>query len=224
MKTVRYAFILLAAVFVSGAAAHLSARPRQNPKVRVKEITPALVGGNLVLNLRIENLFTPKIVGTIQSGLPSIVQIHIQLLENQRVRLFDKSIFKRITYNIWDEYYTVECDTVIEKVRNFEALKVKSSLLRNLVLLARKRLNPASHYLLRIRAGISPISAIQSHKFNSWLRESRTTQSEIVSDERSSGFRLNISNLVSFFIGNDHRRKSRSAIEEFTFQLMDLQR
>jgi hypothetical protein len=224
LRTVRYdrkkfLSLLLTSIFFFAPVQAGSA-----PEIKVRKVEPVLRDGKLYVNIRIDNLFTRKVIGTIQSGLPSAVLVEIQLLEKGRRKVAQKQIVQSISYNIWEERYTIVSDSTSEKLRDFDRALERGSAVENAFIVDARFLQPETTYILKVQVEISPISSLQTQKLSDWLQESDETQSEIVSGERSSGFKFNLSKLVSFLVGGNSKSANSSPGHKFEFRLADLQK
>ena len=190
-------------------------------QIRVVRLVPIVEAGELRARLQVENLFSKKITGTIQSGLPCIVEIEIVLQENGK-KIVQKTDFKRILYNLWEEKYEIRTEDTTVVFSELQQVIRQCSDSAVVRLSDHSLLQPNSTYVLKVRVSIAPISNIQSQKLENWLREPNYTESDITSEEQTSGFKLNISQLVSFFIGGGKRRENVSPWFEVRFKTADI--
>jgi len=168
-------------------------------EILVERITPGLSGDSLVVSADFKNLFSRKIVGTIQSGLPSIVEIQIKLFEGTK-QIVRKPISRSIEFDVWEERYRVRSPDTTQVYFEFEQVKQAANRLMNVFLISKALLAATKNYTIQIRVGIIPISAHQANKVSYWLENPNQSEEAIASDNRSSGFSLNINKLVSFFV------------------------
>ena len=194
----------------------------QDAEVRIKRVTPRVSQARLAVTIEIENLFSEKIIGTIRSGLPSVVFVDIELAEKGGRRIARQRIVQSISYDIWQERYTIERDTLRRTLANFDSMQQASSTLHDIEMSALAQLKGQLSYVLTVQAGISPISGRQSQKFSSWLQDSDEIRSDVGSLERAAGFQLNLSKLVSFLIGGDKRRGNTSPERRIEFRISEL--
>jgi len=209
-------------LLISLNVSYLSGQEKES--IRIEQITPQLSDGHLTVSAVFQNLFSNKIVGTIQSGLPAIIQIEIQLLEKGGKQVARQQTARTISYNIWEERYVIHEDTAVV-FTDFEKAKEFSSRLENAAVVARNKLKDEVTYYLQIQVGIIPISASQSEKVTDWLLDPNQTEERLASEERASGFKLNLNNLISFFVGG--KKKSQYNSEWFSskvFRIGDLER
>ena len=188
-----FIFILISVIFSSLAFAQAGG------EIRGERITPGLSGDSLVVSADFKNLFSRKIVGTIQSGLPSIVEIQIKLLEGTK-QIVRKPISRSIEFDVWEERYLVRSPDTTQVYFEFEQVKQAANRLMNAFVISKALLAATKNYTIQIRVGIIPISAHQANKVSYWLENPNQSEEAIASDNRSSGFSLNINKLVSFFV------------------------
>jgi len=81
-------------------------------------------------------------------------------------------------------------------------VKQATNRLLNVVLISKGLLTATQNYTIQIRVGIVPISAHQANKVSYWLENPNQSEEAVASDNRASGFSLNINKLVSFFVSN----------------------
>ncbi len=194
-----------------------------NGQIRVEQIEPGLNHGYLTVSAVFQNLFSPKIVGTIQSGLPSIVEIEIKLLREGKKSILHKHMSRSISYNIWEERYAIQSEDTTEFCNELEKAKYLTSRLNGFALIKSSLLDPAAHYLIQIRVGIIPISSSQGARITDWLLNPNQTEEDLASEDRASGFKFNLSNLISFFIdGKKHSRYISDWHSSKPFRLTEL--
>jgi hypothetical protein len=195
-----------------------------NNGIRIEAITAGLSRDSLVVSARFENLFSEKIIGTIKSGLPSIVQIEMRLLESGSKMIVRRQIVHNIAYDIWEERYTISNGKKLV-LQSFEAVQISATHLKEIHLSEVMRLRPGIDYSVQMRVGIIPISSMQANRVSDWLRDPHQTEESVASDDRDSGFQLNLNKLVSFFVNRNKKSAYTSAwYSSGIFKLDDLNR
>lgn len=190
-------------------------------KIVIEQVTPDLVGDSLVVSAQFKNLFSQKIVGTIQSGLPSIIQIEIKLLQANDKSILQKFISRKIAYDIWAERYLISSRDTTEVYTKFDDVEQNCSRLESEKLVAKSKLATNNSYSVQIRVGIVPISTLQAEKVSDWLEDPNQTEEFLASENRTSGFELNLNKLLSFFINSKKQSRYNSAwfsSKSFTIQ------
>ena len=193
-------------------------------QIRVENMTPQIRNGRLVVSADFRNLFSTRIVGTIQSGLPSIVQIEIKLRNASNKTVFRRLISRRISYDIWEERYTIAGDDTVRVLTDFQAVKAQSSRLEKEAITPPAALDTSQPYTIEIRAGIVPISTAQAEKVMDWLLDPNQTEEYLASENRASGFELNLNKLVSFFVSRKKSTYTSGWYKSNKFRIRDLKR
>lgn len=201
-------------VFNSGFAMNyppLSSPPQDDGNIRVDGIEPKWSNDTLKVSAVFKNLFSRKIIGTIQSGLPSIIQIEIKLTDLDKKNIAHAFISRTIKYDIWEEQYYVEWGDTTLTFANLDKVMETCGQLQNAALAQTGVLNPRLKYVIQMRVAIIPITTKQADKVSSWLLNPNQTEESVASQNRASGFKMNLNKLVSFFLGS--KKKSRYSSE-----------
>ncbi|MFQ5639569.1 MAG: DUF4390 domain-containing protein [bacterium] len=197
--------------------------PGSSDDIRVNQIVPKLHNNNLAISAVCDNLFSEKIIRTIQSGLPSIVQIEIKLLTGNGREILTKHILRSISYDIWSELYSVDEKDSSKIYDDLAEVKKISSRIDNVILTPKNLLQNNVAYKIQMRVGIIPISSHQGDKVSDWLLDPNQTEETLASDDRASGFKFTLNNLVSFFVGGKKRSKYVSKwFSAETFRIREL--
>ncbi len=189
---------------------HCPGNASDKTEIVVAKIQPEIIEKQFAISASIENLFSRKIVSTIQSGLSSIIRFEINVAESGGPTIFDKSIIYSISYDIWDERYQIEKSDTTIYFDTFEQATSHGSAISGLKLFHSGLLDAGKIYYIKIRAQILPISAEQGHKAVEWLRNPEQPDEILLSGGRTSGFQLNVDKMLSFFIGRKSRLQHRS--------------
>ncbi len=173
----------------------------ETAEIGVKNIIPRLQNDTLKVSAEFVNLFSEKIIGTIRSGLPSIVQIELKLIDPRGRQIARKFISRSIEYDIWGEKYYLIRNGRKKTFQNFAEAEKACTQLQDEKLFFRKNGPDDKAYTVQIRVGIIPISSGQAEKVSDWIMDPNQTEETVASDNRTTGFELNINKLISFFVG-----------------------
>lgn len=190
--------------------------------IAVKDISVEAKHDTVFVRADLQHLFSKKIIGMIDSGLPSIIETELRIrVDSSDKTVWQKKHLTRIEYDLWGERYLVTDDTVrsfpdFESVRdNCEKLTVKSIRVNSL--------ESGVRLVVQIRVHLFPISSEQASKAYGWLTNPSQTEENLPSDERSSGFSLNLNRLISFFV-NKKKSNESNWYESPPFSPSDLAR
>ncbi len=195
----------------------------QSDDIWVERIAPVLQDSVLAVSVEVKNLFSPRITGTIQSGLPSIIQIEIRLEDDGGQEVAYKFISRQISYDIWEERYTVDGGDTVLVFSEFDSVMAFGRRLDLEALTPVAELDARQTYVVQVRAGIVPISTRQAERVSDWLLDPNQTEERIASEQRSSGFELNLNKLVSFFVNRNSKPDFASSwFSSRKFRIYDL--
>lgn len=190
--------------------------------IEVKNISVEAQHDTVVVRADLQNLFPKKIVGMIDSGLPSILETELRIV----VSATDKTVwhekhYRQIEYDLWGERYVVTADSV----RTFPTFDAVSHDCEKLIVktIGINSLDTNTRHEVQIRVHLFPISSQQASKAHGWLTNPSQTEENLPSDERSSGFSLNLNRLISFFV-NQKKSSTSDWFESPPFSPSDLVR
>ncbi|MGH7456686.1 MAG: DUF4390 domain-containing protein [bacterium] len=172
---------------------------------RVVSIIAKPVEQHLAVSVQLADLFSPKIANTIRSGLPAVIRFDFRLVEepNREARQITRSV--RILYDVWSERYRIAINGQEQIASTFAEMEKFCTGFEAEKLLPLAQLSPQKTYKLRLQVAVIPISAKQDQQLRDWLEASDATEESAPGEDRATGFRLNLSKLVSFFWGKKER-------------------
>jgi len=157
------------------------------------------------VSVQLADMFHPKIVNTIRSGLPAVIRFDFRVLETPDHEIQQALRSLRIVYDLWSDRYHLRFDQREQFVPNFAELEKICHNFEEPNLLSLARLSAQKNYQLRLQVAVIPISAKQDQQLRDWLAGSTDTAESAPGENRSAEFRLNISKLFSFFGGKKER-------------------
>jgi hypothetical protein len=175
----------------------------QNP--RVVSVLAKPIEQHLAVSIQIASVFSAKTISTIRSGLPAVIRFEFHLREepDRDVQHLTRSL--HILYDLWSERYRLRFNGHEQFVANFAEVEKICSDFEESQLLPLSRLSPHKTYRLRVQVAVIPISAKQDQQLRDWLEASGAAEESAPGEDRASGFRLNLSKLLSFFLGKKDR-------------------
>ena len=192
-------------------------------EILVAEIQPELVDGRLAVSARCRNLFSRKSISTLQSGLPAVVRVDIDLLEASQERslfssgegdyrsVYAAELVRSISFNIWNERYSIRRGETTAVFSEFDSARQAVGRIDRESLVEAAQLKPMSTYAVRLRVQLVPISAEQEDKVADWLRNPHRLDEDLGTEERERGLQFNASELISVFWGRKKPARDSSA-------------
>lgn len=179
---------------------------------------------SLTVGFSLDNFFTGKFLRTLQSGITLQTEVQVNLLDQQDKTVAERLLAGRVGYDVWEQMYLLEgMGGPFQRFSSLPELKEKFSTINNLCLWDINNLMPAVSYRCRVRVKVILLNREQSEKLKWWLQGSDPTEEDSPSQERSTGFKLNINQLVQLFFNRDDNPEEYTR-EETTrlFRMEDL--
>jgi len=189
LKKIYYFFLLL---LVAEATA-------QTPRVISILAKPA--ADSLTVSVQLADIFSPKIVNTIRSGLPAVIRFDFRLLEEPDHELQQMTHSLRVLYDLWSDRYRLQFNQREQIAASFAEMEKLCTKIDTLRLMPRRRLVPQKMYRLRLQVAVIPISAKQDQQLRDWLEVAGDAEESTPGEDGAAGFRLNLNKLFSFLGG-----------------------
>ncbi len=171
-------------------------------KPQVLSVAPVKTGDQVGLRCNLSDLFAPKIVGTIKSGLPAVLNFDIRLIEEAGREVWRGNQSWKILYDLWTEKYRLRILHDDKIFDNFQTLEQFCKEFQSGPILPLAHFQRDKRYRLRLQVMVIPISSRQKEQLRDLLESSESGQEGNPAESRRNSFSVNISQLVSFFMGN----------------------
>jgi hypothetical protein len=169
--------------------------------LKIEEAQLTQQGDSLLLHAQVNGLVDKKVRGTIQSGLPSVVEIELHIRDSAGKTLARGVLRRRIVFDVWEDRYTVEDGRKAQIFTGLEQAVFAAFAIRQYLPARWKSRQPMT---VRLRAAISLISGDQSRKLAGWLNDGEQISS-VTSEENSGSFSLDFGTVVSWFLKDKKR-------------------
>lgn len=138
------------------------------------------VGGAVCVSWTVENPFTPKLLRTLEQGMPARVMYEVGVWKD-RTFWFDKLVFairseQKIAYDPSDRRYRIRADTGPPRessVASLDSLEARLFRKTRLPLVLVSDLDPTSTYYVSVRVTIRPLSPEDLKEVEGWLAGGR---------------------------------------------------
>jgi len=176
---------------------------QSNPTLSVH---PFLKNDSLKLGISYRNLFTGNIEKTLLAGLPILIELNLKVVDSGNKTIQSKKINGKISYDVWEELFNIQglqstenFLQTLDDVRNYFSEQLQTGLL------PKKYLMSAEEYHIDLESRVTLLTRRQSRQLKDWIQTGEQTEEDLPSNERDTGFRLNLNNLVQFFIGEKNK-------------------
>jgi hypothetical protein len=179
------------------------------------DLSPSILACHLYISnemltgdIKSADLFSERIAGTIQSGLPAVVEFFFSLEARNHGSVQRGVLSYELNYNVWDDYYSVESSDSVRTYPTYEAMTQAVQNLRYIALIPVRNMEPDGEYFLRLGVAVNPLCGSDRKKIAGWVDEN-------VRGESGESWReqvLNLNDLIQHFFA---KRKDANRSEWF---------
>lgn len=187
-------------------------------------VHPYLKNDSLKLEIHFTNLFEGNIKKTLLAGLPILFEVNLKMLDSDNRTVHSKEMNGRITYDVWEELFKIEgFDSGGKPLQELDDVKQFFNHHLKTALMPKEYLMSAEVYRVTAESQLTLLTRKQSRELEDWIKSSDQTEEDLPSQERDTGFRLNLNQVVHFFMGKqDEQEKYIFEASSAQFRLSDL--
>lgn len=201
MATVKNMMCVILFVCLAGAAAVSAAEER-----------PAIVGielyaerGYLMADITSRGLFSERITGTVESGLPAVVDLFYHLVGPGGSSVEGGVRSYSLEYDVWDDVYSVSGPDSIFHPPSLEAMRSLIEHMKSISLVPLEKMVPRRTYFIQMRIAVSPLQGTDRREMEGWVMKNV--------ESRGSSWHehvLNINELIERFFSRDDDPEMRT--------------
>jgi len=191
---------------------------------RINTILPYLKNDSLMVDIAVLNFPEGKIRKTLLAGIPLDIDLSLILLNSPQRKIAEKVYDGKILYDVWEEHFQVK--GLGEANPGFSSLEQLQDWFGNLcclTLTSFDQMKTGEFYRVKAELKVVILGKKQSQELTSWLQKSDQTEEDIATEDRSTGFRLNLNQLIQlFFSGEGKQEMFRASVLSAKFTVADL--
>ena len=181
---------------------------RAQTALEITSIRPFASGDSLMCGFTVPGLFDGAIGETLLSGLPVLIELSVSLDGGNGATQALPLRKYRLSYDIWEDQFLLESARRQRRFASLDALKQWWNPRDSLALLPLKRLDGDKTWKVQLHLKVILLSRTQGDKLKEWLLGANETEENLPSQERDTGFKLNLNSLVSLFFNKSEVRAS----------------
>ncbi len=196
---------LLATAFLAGG------RPQT---VHADEPRPAIEGVRLTVDqgyvtgdITSSGLFSDRITGTVQSGLPAVVDLFYYFSTLDGGTVAESIVSFTLRYDVWEDIYSIEAPDTTLTFPTFAEMQQSIEELHRVILVPLDSLDSDRSYRLHLSIMINPLRGVDRDKITGWVSENVRTSD----DDSWHGQVLNLNELISHFFSRERDVVNRSS-------------
>jgi hypothetical protein len=165
-----------------------------------------VAGGTIMSDLHCGGLFSEEIVGTVQSGLPAVVEL-LYVVTSRADETVKRGIHSyELRYDVWEDVYTVGRSDSSSSYSSFEAMSGAVEALRGVSIIPLTRLDARAEYSISFSIAVHPLRGMEKEKLEGWVGET-------VGGRESGAWHeqvLNLNELIKRFFSRGKETSKRS--------------
>ena len=163
-------------------------------------------GENVAATVTFAGLFSEEIVGTVQSGLPAVVELLFTLIDRDDETIDAGLHTIELRYDVWDGVYWMKRADANERFASFAAMASAVQTLRRVTIVPLSALRPNTEYAIKMSVAIHPLAGREKQEIAGWVNENVRSGSDGSLREQV----LNLNDLIEHFFSRDKGPANRS--------------
>lgn len=191
---------LVACAMLAPAFARAGNRPAiANARVYVAQ-------SRIVTDLECAHLFSEQIVGTVESGLPAVVELAYRLLDKDRDDIRRGLHTFRLRYDVWDDEYSLERGDSTVVFPSFAALRGAVEKLRRVPIVNVHDIEAGGVYSIELSIAVHALRGGEQREIVGWVDDTVRGSSDGSWREQL----LNVNGLIHRFFSRDQGPANQS--------------
>ncbi len=173
----------------------------------IRSASMSVVDGVIVSDVTSDGLFSDQIVGTVQSGLPAVVEVLYNLV-NKNDKLLGGGLHTfELRYDVWDDFYIVES---VDSTRRYSTLSEMIDAmehLRGLAVAPVENAAAGTEYAVKFSIAVHPLRSRDQQRIAGWVG------ANVQGGDQESWHEqvLNLNDLISHFFSREENSANRSS-------------
>lgn len=193
---------------------------------RISAAHPFLKNDSLLVSVSFENPFRDDVRKSLLAGLPLLFDCTTALQDEGGKTIAQKSRGGQIQYDVWEENFRIT--GFKRKPLVFEDLTKLTNWFRRFLIFnfgVPAKYYTGQNFRAQIDSRLTILTRKQNRQLSDWLRNSNQTEEDLPSQERTTGFKLNLNRIIQMFISRDKKNEEyRASVLTPVFQISELER
>ncbi len=198
------AAILASVLLIGGGPISVCA---EEPRPAIERVQLAVDRGYIVGDVESSGLFSERITGTVQSGLPAVADLFYYFSALDGSTAAENVLSFSLRYDVWEDIYSIVAPDTTLSFPTFAEMQQAIEGLHQLKLVHIDSLDPDRSYRLLVSITITPLQGVDREKITGWMDENMRTSE----DNSWHGQMLNLNELISHFFSREQGIVNRSS-------------
>lgn len=162
--------------------------------------------GRLTGDITCRGIFSERIVGTVQSGLPAVVELFYHLLGSIEGTVKKGVHSYSLAYDVWEDGYSISGGDSTVYFPTFKEMRATIEHLRSVSIIPFDEILPEQSYRILVSVAVNPLQGTDNSRIAGWV-------SENVRGNRDDSWHeqvLNLNDLITHFFSKEKDTTNRS--------------
>ena len=191
--------LLLAATGVSGSEMRYDRPTIIKAELSVRD-------GLLMGDVTSSELFSERVTGTIQSGLPAVVELLYRLMSRERDTVTRGLHVFELRYDVWEDRYSIQDEDSTRHFSSLETMTRAVEHLRKIAIVPMATIDGGEEYAVEFGIAVHPLRSRDKIRIAGWVGE----QVRGDGDESWHENVLNVNELISHFFSRNTDDENQS--------------
>jgi hypothetical protein len=165
-------------------------------------------GGRVVGDVKSGGILSERIAGTVQSGLPAVVELLYSLSERNDGTIASGIHAYELHYDVWEDIYSIRSDDSTRTFVDFADMGRAIETLRAVPIVPVRSLDPAGEYAVQLSIAVEPLRGSEQKRIEGFVEDTVSGRSRGAWHEQV----LNVNELISRFFSRGEAPSSRSDV------------
>jgi hypothetical protein len=184
----------------------VSAAAEERPIIADAEVYVS--GDRIVCDVRCDGLLSERIAGTVQSGLPAVIEL-LYSVEARDGKAVSNGIHSyELLYDVWDDIYSIRSGDSTVTFEDFDAMGRSIERLQRVPLVSVAAADTSREYSVSLTVAVHPLRGSETRRVEGLVSDAVGARSHDSWREQV----LNINDLISRFFSRDKGTSNRSDV------------
>lgn len=161
--------LLSVALAVCGPVGARAGAVGAGSEARIESVHPGRSGNLLTCQMHAAHLPGPRILSSLRSGLPSGIELVLELLDAEEHRVAGNCISLRIAFDLWEEVFRIQGLGEERRFADEDAFAAYLSSPPRLPVAPLKLLEPGERFRIRIDLLLHPVAREETDRLGEWM-------------------------------------------------------
>jgi hypothetical protein len=189
----------------------------EDSRPTIERVTLAVDQGYITGDVVSSGLFSERIIGTVESGLPAVVDLFYYISTPDGGTVSENVLSFSLCYDVWEDIYSIKAPDTTRSFPTFAKMQQAIENLHRLKLVALDSLDSDRSYRVQMSIMINPLRGVDRERIAGWVSENMRTGE----DDSWHGQVLNLNELISHFFSRERGVANQSSWYKSDFMKID---